>query len=147
MDRIDNGWEEGETRLDRVLETVVERARSLVDAKTVMVLLEDRGLLVVAATTGEFRSSAGASAFRPTARLGARYGGRQAERMAPLGGRLGMSLDELGIVAKAALLVPLSYRGRRSGSLPRSTTSATHTSSAPRTNRFSWASPPARPWP
>jgi signal transduction histidine kinase len=114
----DNGWDEGETRLDRVLETVVERARSLVDAKTVIVLLEDRGLLVVAATTGEFkverrgvRLQADGSAWRQVMRDGA------AERMAPIGGRLGMSLEELGIVADAALLVPLSYRGRSIGVL------------------------------
>ena len=118
MEQFDNDWEEGETRLDRVLETVVERARSLVDANTVMVLLEDRGLLVVAATTGEFkverrgvRLQADGSAWRKVMADG------QAERMAPLGGRLGMSLDELGIVAEAALLVPLSYRGRSIGVL------------------------------
>jgi len=54
MEAARTDWDEGETRLDRVLETVVERAKSLVDARTVMVLLEDRGLLVVAATTGEY---------------------------------------------------------------------------------------------
>ncbi len=68
MKPITPAWDEGETRLDRVLETVVERARSLVDAKTVMVLLEDRGLLVVAAQRrASSRSSGAASAFRRTA--------------------------------------------------------------------------------
>ena len=118
MEQQTNGWEEGETRLDRVLETVVERARSLVDARTVMVLLEDRGLLVVAATTGDFkverrgvRLQADGSAWRHVMAEG------EAERVAPVGGRLGMSLDELGVVANAALLVPLSYRGRAIGVL------------------------------
>jgi signal transduction histidine kinase len=83
-----------------------------------MVLLEDRGLLVVAATTGEFRIErrgvrlqADGSAWRKVMADG------RAERMAPLGGRLGMSLGELGIVAEAALLVPLSHRGRSIGVL------------------------------
>jgi len=111
-------WDEGETRLDRVLETVVERARSLVDAMTVMVLLEDRGLLVVAATTGEYkverrgvRLQADGSAWRHVMAEG------EAERIAPIGGRLGKSLEELGVTASAALLVPLSYRGRAIGVL------------------------------
>jgi len=112
------GWDEGETRLDRVLETVVERARSLVSARTVMVLLEDRGLLVVAATTGDFkverrgvRLQADGAAWRHVMSEG------EAERMSPIIGRLGMSLAELGVVAQAALVVPLSYRGRAIGVL------------------------------
>ncbi len=118
MDIARPAWEEGETRLDRVLETVVERACSLVSAKTVMVLLEDRGLLVVAATTGDFeverrgvRLQADSSAWRRVLADG------QAERMAPIEGRLGISLGELGIAAHAALLVPLAYRGRSIGVL------------------------------
>jgi signal transduction histidine kinase len=114
----DNGWDEGETRLDRVLETVVERARALVAAKTVLVLLEDRGLLVVAATTGEFkverrgvRLQADGSAWRQV------LAESQAERVYPVSGRLGVSLDELGIAAEGALLVPLTYRGRAIGVL------------------------------
>ena len=118
MSQVETGWDEGETRLDRVLETVVERARSLVEARTVMVLLEDRGLLVVAATTGDFkverrgvRLQADGSAWRHVMAEG------EAERVAPIGGRLGISLDELGVVAESALLVPLSYRGRAIGVL------------------------------
>jgi signal transduction histidine kinase len=118
MEQVTRGWDEGETRLDRVLETVVERARSLVDARTVMVLLEDRGLLVVAATTGDFeverrgvRLQADGSAWRRVMAEG------EAERMTPIEGRLGLSMDELGIKAQAALLVPLAYRGRSIGVL------------------------------
>ena len=110
--------DEGETRLDRVLETVVERARSLVRARAAMVLLEDRGLLVVAATTGAFkverrgvRLQADSSAWRRVMADG------EAERMAPISGRLGLSLEELGVTARAALMVPLSYRGRSIGVL------------------------------
>lgn len=113
-----DGWDEGETRLDRVLETVVERARALVGARAVMVLLEDRGLLVVAATTGDLqverrgvRLQADSSAWRTVLADG------KAERAHPIGGRLAASLDELGVAAQGALLVPLSYRGRAIGLL------------------------------
>ena len=44
----------GETNLERVLETIVKRARALVEARSVVILLEDRGELEVAATAGEF---------------------------------------------------------------------------------------------
>ena len=140
MDQIDAGWEEGETRLDRVLETVVEGARSLVDAKTVMVLLEDRaGLLVVAATTGEFkverrefRLQADGSAWRHVMSEG------EAERMAPIETCWASRWTSSGIAAEAALLVPLSYRGRWiRHPLQHSITSGTRRGTAPRTNRSS----------
>lgn len=112
------GWDEGETRLDRVLETVVERARLLVDARTVMVLLEDRGRLVVAATTGDYeverrgvRLQADGSAWRRAMADG------EADRVAEIQGWLKISLTELGVNARAALLVPLSHRNRSVGVL------------------------------
>jgi signal transduction histidine kinase len=112
------GHEEGENRLDRVLETVVERAQGLVGARTAMVLLEDRGLLVVAATTGEYeverrgvRLRADGSAWRRVVADG------YAERIADIQGRLRASLGQLGIEANTALLVPLTHRGRSVGVL------------------------------
>lgn len=110
--------EEGENRLDRVLETVVERAQALVGAKTVMVLLEDRGLLVVAATVGEYeverrgvRLQADGSAWRSVLANG------KPERISALGGRLRASLERLGVQAESALLVPLIHRARSIGVL------------------------------
>ena len=118
MEALPTGWDEGENRLDRVLETVVERARWLVCARTVMVLLEDRGLLVVAATTGEYeverrgvRLHADGSAWRRVMAEG------EAERIPAVGGRLRTSLEKLGVEARSALLVPLAYRGRSVGVL------------------------------
>ncbi len=112
------GWDEGENRLDRVLETVVERARGLVCARTVMGLLEDRGLLVVAATTGEYeverrgvRLHADGAAWRRVIADG------QADRISAVGGRLEASLEKLGVKAHSALLVPLAHRGRSVGVL------------------------------
>jgi signal transduction histidine kinase len=111
-------WDESETRLDRVLESVVERARSLVNARTVMVLLEDRGLLIVAATTGEFeverrgvRLQADSAAWRTVLAEG------KVERVSKIGGWLAVSLDELGIRGTSALLLPLTYRERSVGIL------------------------------
>lgn len=43
----------GETRLDQVLELIVKRARALVEARMVLILLEEGDDLVVAATAGE----------------------------------------------------------------------------------------------
>ena len=118
MDATGPAWDESETRLDRVLESVVERARSLVSARTVMVLLEDRGLLIVAATTGEFeverrgvRLQADSAAWRTVMADG------KVERVKKVGGWLGHSLKELGITGTSALLVPLSYRDRSVGIL------------------------------
>ncbi|MEJ7876309.1 MAG: GAF domain-containing protein, partial [Solirubrobacterales bacterium] len=104
--------------MERVLETIVERAQALVDARAVMVLLEDRGVLVVAATAGEFtierrgvRLVADGSAWRHVVIDGA------VERTSEIGPRLEAALDELGIKASAALLVPLAYRNRSVGVL------------------------------
>ncbi len=108
----------GETRLDRVLETVVSRARTLVKARAVVALLEDRGALVAAAASGEFaphprgvRLAADGSAWRTILTE------RNPERVDKVDGRLGLTLDELGINAEAALLVPLSFRNRAVGVL------------------------------
>ena len=108
----------GETRLDRVLETIVKRARALVGARALVVLLEDRGNLTVAAAAGELESAA----QEPTLPVdGAAWRrvmlGRGTERVDDIGSRLGISLTELGIEATAALLVPLVFRGRAIGVL------------------------------
>ena len=108
----------GETRLDRVLETIVKRARALVEARAMAVLLEDRGSLVVAATAGDFEAAVqgtelpidGAAWRRVMAE-------RETERVDDIGSRLGISLTGLGVEANAALLVPLVFRSRSIGVL------------------------------
>lgn len=107
-----------ETRLDRVLETVAGRARALVDAKVVVVLLEDRGSLTVAATAGEVgpsvrgaRLPADSSAWRHV------LSERDSERVEDVGGRLGIAMAELGVKADAAMLVPLRFHNRAVGVL------------------------------
>src|SRR5207245_7540698 len=43
----------GETELDRILELIAKRGRALVNARTVVILLEDHGELAVATAVGE----------------------------------------------------------------------------------------------
>jgi signal transduction histidine kinase len=108
----------GETRLDRVLELIVERARALVEARTVLILLQEGDELAVAATAGE----------APDGVLGRRIpiagsvtGGLlrsgQPERVLDLGSRLQMSMGTFGFEARSALLVPMMFRGRGHGVL------------------------------
>lgn len=108
----------GETRLDRVLETIVKRARALVEARALVVLLEEHGNLAVAAAAGEL-GPAGQYLSLPVDGAAWRrvMVGRATERVDDIGSRLGISLSELGIEATAALLVPLVFRGRSIGVL------------------------------
>lgn len=108
----------GETRLDRVLETIVKRARALVEARALVVLLEDRGNLVVAATAGEFDPGVQGRMLPIDGAAWRRVMvGREAERVDDIGARLGISLTDLGVNATAALLVPLVFRNRAIGVL------------------------------
>jgi signal transduction histidine kinase len=108
----------GETRLDRVLETIVKRARALVEARSLVALLEDRGQLVVAAAAGEFdrehtghRLTGDGGAWRSLLSSG------RAERVADLGSRLGITAEALGVTATTALIAPLYFQGRPLGAL------------------------------
>jgi signal transduction histidine kinase len=108
----------GETRLDRVLETIVKRARALVEARALVVLLEDRGSLTVAATAGELEPSAHGRMLPIDGAAWRRVMvGREAERVDDIGSRLGISLSDLGLEASSALLVPLVFRNRAIGVL------------------------------
>ena len=106
-----------ETNLERVLELIVKRARSLVSARGVLVLLSDGEYLVVAAAAGQVSR---ATERLPIAQT--RYGD-VLRTSAPL--RVDdvdaeVSLDSalLGVPdASTALLVPLVYRGRPLGVL------------------------------
>jgi signal transduction histidine kinase len=82
----------GETELERVLELIVKRGRALVEARSVMILLEQEGgELVVAATAGE---------ISPDTR-----------------GKRVPSPKELGVSATSSLMVPMEFRGNRVGVL------------------------------
>jgi len=105
-----------ETDLDVLLDLIVKRARALVDARTMIVWLQDGDELAVGAHAGEAprhvaeaRIPLVGSVSGEVARSGV------GERIADAGAALRLSLDRLGLEASAALLAPLSFRGRVSG--------------------------------
>jgi signal transduction histidine kinase len=92
----------GETDTSRVLETIAKRARALVGAASLLVLLRDGGRHEVAAAAGECGPG-------PAGRYLSLEGSSQEAALAAVRG--------IGIEARAALLVPLSFRGRPLGAI------------------------------
>jgi signal transduction histidine kinase len=108
----------GETDLGRILELIAKRGRTLVDARTVVILLEERGELTVLAAAGEtegavvgqripLRDSVYADVFRS----------REPERISDLPARLRSGRHALGVKAHSALAVPLVFKDRTLGVL------------------------------
>ena len=108
----------GETDIDRVLELIVKRARALVEARALVILLEEGGELIVAATAGDIgvetvgmqiplEGTVAGQVFRT---------GTPVRLSADVASRLRASLrDELE--ASTELAVPLQFRGRAWGVL------------------------------
>jgi signal transduction histidine kinase len=92
----------GETDRSRVLETIAKRARALVGARSLLVLLRDGGRHEVVAAAGECGS----------APVGRYLTIEAATAEEALGAAQG-----LGIEARAALLAPLDFRGRALGAI------------------------------
>ncbi len=92
----------GETDRARVLETIAKRARTLVGARSLLVLLRDSGRSEVVAAAGEC-GDAPVGRYVTVERVGSEEG---------LGAAQGIGLD-----ARAALVVPLDFRGRRLGAI------------------------------
>jgi signal transduction histidine kinase len=106
----------GETDLDRVMGTISKRARALVEARSLVILLEDRDELQIAASAGEFdRNVRGERLAIGWTTWGGVLRGLRPERVADVRSRLGISPGELGVRASAALLVPLNFRGTALG--------------------------------
>jgi signal transduction histidine kinase len=106
----------GETDLNRMLETIVKRARALVEARSLVILLEDRDELEVVATAGEFTHNVrGERLTIGWTTWGGILRGLRPERLPDVRSRLGISPSDLGVQANAALLVPLNFRGRALG--------------------------------
>jgi signal transduction histidine kinase len=91
----------GETDTARVLETIAKRARALVGARSLLVLLDDARSEVVAA--------AGECGSAPIGRYVTIEDETAAAILAAAGG--------IGIAARAALSAPLDFRGRRLGTI------------------------------
>jgi signal transduction histidine kinase len=107
-----------ETDLERVLELVVKRGRALLDARSLVVVLEREGVARVAAAAGEVGEDVLGSAVASAGTVaGAALGSGASERIADLPSRVGHGLGSLAGGATAALVVPLAFRSRTSGLL------------------------------
>jgi signal transduction histidine kinase len=107
----------GETDVERVLDLIVKRARALVDARALLVLLERDGQLFVAARAGEVSDEIRDLVVPPddeifAAAMEDRVSQRLERGSPPSKARL---RERLG--AEAALVVPLLFRGRSVGAL------------------------------
>jgi signal transduction histidine kinase len=106
----------GETQLGRVLELVAKRARALVEARSLAILLvEEGGDLVVAAVAGELPASAREVLVPRDSLPGRVLASGRPERLGDLSTRLAHSLEALGLQTGSALLVPLVFRGEPQG--------------------------------
>ncbi len=107
----------GETDVERVLDLIVKRARALVDARALLVLLQRDGKLFVAARAGEVSDEVRDLEVPPddaifAAAMEERVSQRLERGSPPSKARL---RERLG--AEAALVVPLLFRGRSVGAL------------------------------
>ena len=108
----------GETELERVLELIVKRARALVEAKAVAILLVEGDELVVAAAAGGVAEGVAGSRMPLAQSVTADVlASGQAERVADVGARGMQTPAALGIDAVSALAAPLAFRGKPLGSL------------------------------
>jgi signal transduction histidine kinase len=108
----------GETDVERILEMIAKRGRALVNARTVVILLEEKGELVAVAAAGEadetvvgrripLHTSVYADVFRS----------HRPERVSDLPARLRSGSYAIGVDADSALAVPLVFKGRALGVL------------------------------
>jgi signal transduction histidine kinase len=108
----------GETDIDRVLELIVKRARALVKARALTIMLAEGDELVVAATAGEIDDGLRGRRVQAEGTVASEVirSGRPAriERGAAVGR---VATAELGIQFEAALVVPLTFRGIGIGAL------------------------------
>ena len=107
-----------ETELARVVELTVKRGRALVDAASLLVLLDEGGTLRVAGAAGQV----GASVVGVELRLEGTLAGSVLdtgvpERVSELSGRQHHGLDAIVSGARSALVVPLGFRGKGRGVL------------------------------
>jgi signal transduction histidine kinase len=107
-----------ETSLERVLELVVKRARALVEARSVIVLLREDDDLVLAAAAGQVTDAPAARIPVAGSTAGEVLESEIPRRIADVDMQLRIPAERLGVTdASAALMVPLMYRGRALGVL------------------------------
>jgi signal transduction histidine kinase len=106
-----------ETGLHRVLELIVKRGRSLVEARSVVILLRDGDELVVTASAGETTDMTGHRVPIVGSTSGDVLQGRRSERVYAASD-LRVSPSELGVPdAHTVLMVPMDVRGEAIGVL------------------------------
>jgi signal transduction histidine kinase len=108
----------GETDIDRVLELIVKRARALVHARGLTIMLLEGDELVVAATAGDLDESLRGRRVpaKGTVADAVMHSGRP-ERVSGDSNRSRLATASLGIELESALVVPLAFRSRTLGVL------------------------------
>ena len=108
----------GETDLSKVLELIAKRGRALVEARSLVILLDEGGELAVAAAAGEVRADP-ARARLPTGGsvAGDVLRSGRPKRLDEVTGELWAGFEELGGSVSSALLVPMTFRGSSVGVL------------------------------
>lgn len=107
-----------ETDLARVLELVVKRARALVDAHDVLIMLRDGDSLVIAAGAGHVTVTESLRVPLAGSTAGEVLAEGRSRRIDDAAHELRTAPDQLGLEhASTALLVPLLYRGQGLGVL------------------------------
>ena len=108
-----------ETELARVLELIVKRGRAMLDARSLIVLLDEgSGRLRVTAAAGEVGGELIGTELPGSGTLaGTVLETGAPERVADLGARAGHGLEDVAGRATSAVVVPLGFRGRARGVL------------------------------
>ncbi|MBA3866131.1 MAG: GAF domain-containing sensor histidine kinase [Solirubrobacterales bacterium] len=106
----------GETDLSLILETIAKRGRALVEARSLLILLEDAGELRVTAAAGEFEDHSDLRLTVAGSAPGQVFKSLQPSRLRDLDSALLSESDSLGMGGES-LLVPLVFRGKSVGVL------------------------------
>jgi signal transduction histidine kinase len=106
----------GETDIDRIFELILDRGRTLVEARALLIMLADGEELETVATAGDLDAGLRGRRIAIDGTLpGEVLRGGRAERLG--GGDGEAKLGGLDVSAEAAILVPLAFRGVSSGVL------------------------------
>jgi signal transduction histidine kinase len=108
----------GEIALEPVLELIAKRGRALVGARSLVIMLRQGEELVVRASAGHVEDGKGARVPIADSTSGQVLERLRPERIVDVSTRLRMAAEEFGVTgARAALLVPMVYRGEAMGML------------------------------